>query len=154
MNRKIKNAQESSYNGILFRSKSEMNIYKLFFENGFTLEYEPKKAVIMEEFNVNFDFYDHKSDKNNKVLVNKKDKTILPITYTPDFIYKGKRRLYIIEVKGFANDTFPLKKKLFLKLLNEKENHNFAFVMLYNLTNAKQLIEIIKKEENGNEQQP
>lgn len=152
MNKKIKNAQESLYNGISFRSKQELNVYKLFLENGIRLEYEPKKATLLDSFVIQFDYFDSKSEKNKKELVNKKGTKILPMTYTPDFIYKGKRRVYVIEVKGFANDTFPLKKKLFLSMLNNS-NKKFAFAILYNIPTAKQLLTIIKQEENDDKQQ-
>lgn len=124
-----------------------MSIYKLFAENGLNLLYEPKKAVIAEGFVADFVHFDRKS-KGNNVLVEKTNEKILPITYTPDFIYKGKNICYIIEVKGFSNDTFPLKKKLFFRLLNDKCKDKVVFSMLYNLKNAKQLIDYIKAKED------
>ena len=39
------------------------------------------------------------------------NKKILPIKYTPDFIGKG----FIIECKGRANESFPIRWKLFKK---------------------------------------
>lgn len=150
VNKKIRNATKVEYNGISFRSKSEMNIYKLFHENGIMLEYEPKPAILQEEFIIEFPFYDSKSEKNRKELINKIGQKIKPITYTPDFLFKGSKMTYIIEVKGFANDTFPLKKKLFLNLLNRANTPKpFCFAILYNQLNAKQLINVIKENEQS-----
>jgi hypothetical protein len=49
--------------------------------------------------------------ENIKIEVNKK---ILNIKYTPDFIGKG----FIIETKGRANESFPLRWKMFKRYVS------------------------------------
>ena len=45
------------------------------------------------------------------------------MTYTPDFVDPNNK--WIIEVKGYANDVFPLKWKLF-KVKPKKQNPDFV----------------------------
>ena len=40
----------------------------------------------------------------------------MPIKYTPDFIGED----FIIETKGRANESFPMRWKLFKKLISER----------------------------------
>jgi len=63
------------------------------------------------------------------------NKKILPIKYTPDFIGDG----FIIECKGRANESFPLRWKLFKKIVNNEQPH----VILYKPQNHKECDETI-----------
>lgn len=89
-NKKIKNATPIEADGIKFRSKLELYTYKKLKEANIVTEYEQHKYELLPAF----------------VFHGKK---IRAITYLPDFVGKG----FIIECKGFANDAFPLRKKLF-----------------------------------------
>ena len=67
-------------------------------------------------------------------------KKILPIKYTPDFV--GDK--FIIECKGRANESFPMRWKLFKRLINISR----PYVTLYKPQNQKecdQVIELITK---------
>ena len=75
-------------------------------------------------------------------LVNRGNKKILGIKYTPDFI--GLTDEFIIECKGRANDTFPMRWKLFKKFVKD----NIPSVTLYKPQNQKEcdkVIELITK---------
>ena len=63
------------------------------------------------------------------------NKKILPIKYTPDFIGKG----FIIECKGRANESFPMRWKLF----KYYAQHNLNSV-LYKPQNQKECDETVK----------
>ena len=63
------------------------------------------------------------------------------ITYTPDFLCPD--RAWIIECKGYANDRFPLKWKMFKKLLKET-NPNCKLFVPKNQKQVLETIEIIK----------
>ena len=72
-------------------------------------------------------------------MVNRGEKKILPIKYTPDFIGEG----FIIETKGRANESFPMRWKMFKKYINK---HNLS-VTLYKPQNQKEcdkVVELIK----------
>jgi len=60
------------------------------------------------------------------------------ITYTPDFVDPNGR--WVIECKGFANDRFPLKWKMFKKLLMEGDSPP----VLYVPRNQKQVLETVE----------
>ena len=70
-------------------------------------------------------------------------KKILPITYTPDFIGEG----FIIETKGYANESFPLKWKMFKRLVQDTTEG----IVLYKPQNRKECdktVELIIKQRN------
>ena len=93
-NKKVRNATPLVYDGIQFRSKLEAYCYKRLVQNNIKADYEKNKYVLIEKFKF-------------------QEKTILPITYTPDFVGDG----FIIECKGCMNETFPIKFKLFKRYL-------------------------------------
>ena len=69
-------------------------------------------------------------------MVDRGSKKILPIKYTPDFTGYD----YVIECKGRANESFPLRWKMFKKYVNHKMKH----VTLYKPQNQKECDEVIK----------
>ena len=68
---------------------------------------------------------------------NRGNKKIFNIKYTPDFVGKG----FIIETKGRANESFPLRWKMFKKLITENKLGPFT---LYKPQNQKECDETIK----------
>lgn len=89
-NKKVKNATPLIYNGINFKSKLEMYCYKLLRENNIPVEYEVEKFLILDPFTYN-------------------EEKIRGMTFTPDFVGDN----FVVECKGFMNDAFPLRWKLF-----------------------------------------
>ena len=63
------------------------------------------------------------------------NKKILPIKYTPDFIGKG----FIIECKGRANESFPMRWKLFKRYAQDNLNS-----VLYKPQNQRECDETVK----------
>lgn len=90
VNKKVKNATPTEYDGIQFKSKLEAFTYKALKDNKIQVEYEPTKYILLPGFKFN-------------------DTVIRPMTYTPDFIGAN----FIIECKGRPNDVFPYKWKWF-----------------------------------------
>lgn len=120
-NKKIKNATPTKWNGLTFRSALEAKVAKCLIENGISFEYEATRFDLLPKFEYN----------NIKYRA---------VHYTPDFICGN----YIIEVKGFPNDVWPLKKKLILlTLINLDSEYKFREVK-----NLKQLKEVIKEIKN------
>lgn len=89
-NKKVKNATPLEYDGISFKSKLEMYCYKLLQENHIPVEYEVEKFTILDSF-----VYDKERVRG--------------MTFTPDFVGDN----FVVECKGFMNDAFPLRWKLF-----------------------------------------
>lgn len=88
---KIRNATPIEYDGIKFRSKLEMYTYKKLREVRINADYEQHRFELLPAF---------------VALSGKKYRAM---TYLPDFVGKN----FIIECKGFPNESWPLRKKLF-----------------------------------------
>ena len=69
-------------------------------------------------------------------MVNRGQKKILNIKYTPDFVSDS----FIIECKGRANESFPLRWKMFKKSVNDNLKH----VILYKPQNQKECDKVIE----------
>lgn len=94
------------YDGIKFRSKLEAYCYKKLKEANIYAEYEQYRYTLLPNFK--FD-----------------NKTIRAITYLPDFVGKN----FVIECKGYANESFPLREKLFKYYLTKNEPHMQYFLV-------------------------
>ena len=139
-NKKIKNACAKSFNNIIFKSQLEVVIYKELLRAGFNPKYEERKFVIWEGIKPTKPFYNR--DIQTKMLKLDMGK-MRDVTYTPDFTFEYKNHLIIIEAKGFENDTFPIKKKLFRGLL-EKIEIPVVYFEVYTKKQLLQAIEILK----------
>lgn len=135
-NKKIKNARESTFNGITFKSKLEESFYKTLMAAGLEPDYELTKFVLVEGFKPTVPFYNRSKSKVFRMDMTK----VRDITYTPDFTILYNDTLFIIEAKGIENDTFPLKKKLFRKLLESMEMP----CVYFEVHTKKELLEVIK----------
>ena len=158
-NKKIKNAQKNSCNRIQFKSKLEKTIYQTLVEKGYSPLDEPETILLSDSFIPQTPFYDRETDnqykkrteketkKSFRRLVLKTDK-IIGIRYTPDFYFKYKDLDVWIESKGFENDIFYIKKKLFRKYLDnklEKEGIKSIFFEVYTKNQLLQALDIIKE---------
>ena len=158
-NKKIKNAQKNSCNRIQFKSKLEKTIYQTLAEKGYSPLYEQETIILWDSFIPQTPFYDRETDnqykkrteketkKSFRRLVLKTDK-IIGIRYTPDFYFKYKDLDVWIESKGFENDIFYIKKKLFRKYLDnklEKEGIKSIFFEVYTKNQLLQALDIIKE---------
>lgn len=139
-NKKIINASPLEYDGISFKSKLEKMAYQTLKEQGFPVQYEPKKFIIWEGFRPNVPFYN--KDASTRML--KMDrKKVIDISYTPDLMFEYNNHLIIIEMKGFENNTYPLKKKIFRKWL-ESNYPNSIYFEIFTKKQLLQAIDIIK----------
>lgn len=123
MNKKVKNATETIFNGIKFKSKLEKTTYIALKQLNLDVVYEPEKIVL---------WTGHKPIKpliyfNHGELI-EDTKKLRDITWEYDFLVTNKKgNTYIVESKGFQNDTFPRTLKMFRGLL---DNLNFKAVFL------------------------
>lgn len=142
INKKIKNATSTEFNGIKFKSKSEVMVYKTLLQEGFKPNYEPTKYIIWEGFKPSVLTY--KPDKSGELVI--QNKKLIDITYTPDFLFVApdNKTIVILEVKGFCNDLYPVKEKMFRKFLEElSENYNQP-VIFFQIKTKKQLLQAVK----------
>lgn len=108
-NRKILNATPVEVDGIQMKSKTERTIYLALKEMGITPQYEGETFTYWKDRKPKTLFY----DRNHKRQLRLNMKKLISIKYTPDFIFMYDGIKVIIEVKGWENDSFPLRKKLF-----------------------------------------
>lgn len=119
-NKKVQNATSGVYKGIKFRSKLELFTYKKLEEAGISALYEKKKFVLQEGFDFEAPSIEPSTRKATKGQFLDNTYRVRDITYTPDFVDPNGK--WIIEVKGFANDVFPMKWKMFKNHLQQLGN--------------------------------
>lgn len=148
INKKIIGATPHEYNGIKFKSALEVTVYKTLLQEGFNPKYEKQTFTIWEGFNPTIPFITKDAFKRKdyrivsvgrwSVIDNRPCKDI---TYTPDFVMQYGNTTVVIEVKGYENDVFPYKFKMFRKHL-ESLNGNYE---LWEIFTKRQLQECINR---------
>jgi len=146
MKRRYKNKKKGpvrskkvTFDGIKFASGLEKYMYIALKKAKIKARYEGKTYIVQEGFMFNNKSYERQSNGKGD-LVNRGCKKILPIKYTPDFVSDS----FIIECKGRANESFPMRWKMFKKYVNDNLKH----VTLYKPQNQKEcdkVIELIKE---------
>ena len=94
--------------GIQFASGLEKYTYLSLKNNKLFEGYENQVFQLVESFDFRNKTYEKQANGKGD-YINRGEKKILGIKYTPDFIGKD----FIIECKGMANESFPLRWKLF-----------------------------------------
>ena len=103
---RVKIATPNIVDGIKFRSKLESYTYKKLKEANIYADYEQHRYELLPAFDFS-------------------GKKIRAITYLPDFVGHD----FIIECKGFPNEAWPLREKLFKYYMNRfLPNHRFYLV--------------------------
>jgi hypothetical protein len=136
-NKKIKNAKECIYNSIKFKSNLEKYCYMELEKSNIKFGYEEDKYLLVPQFIFSGEVYSDYDKEGNIIEGTNK---VREMTFTPDFV--GKEDNWIIECKGFMNDTFPLKWKLFKYYLSLKEDKHILFLPR-NRKHVDQVIKII-----------
>ena len=128
-------AKKVSFDGITFASGLEKYMYQALKKAKIKAKYEGKTYTVQEGFEFKNKSYERQSNGKGE-LVNRGCKKILPIKYTPDFISDK----FIIECKGRANESFPMRWKMFKKYVNDNLKH----VTLYKPQNQKECDKVIE----------
>jgi len=131
-------SKKINYDGITFASGLERYMYMALKKAKIKAEYEGEQFVLVDGFNLPNECYERQSNGKGEYR-DRGSKKVLPIKYTPDFIGDG----FIIETKGRANESFPMRWKLFKKLISEK----YPDCVLYkpqNQSECDKTIELIK----------
>jgi hypothetical protein len=132
-------AKKITYDGINFASGLERYTYMALKKNKLFEGYENEVFQLIEGFNFENESYEKQANGKGD-YTNRGQKKILGIKYTPDFVGKD----YIIECKGRANESFPIRWKLFKLWLTK----NKIGKTLYKPQNQKEVdrtIQIIKE---------
>jgi hypothetical protein len=128
-------AKKVTFDGIKFASGLEKYMYVALKKAKIKAKYEGQTYIVQEGFEFKNKSYERQSNGKGD-LVNRGCKKILPIKYTPDFVSSS----FIIECKGRANESFPLRWKMFKKYVNENLKH----VTLYKPQNQKECDKVVE----------
>lgn len=123
---KIRNATPTEYDGIKFKSKLEMYTYKKLREAKIDAPYEQYRFELLPAF---------------VALSGKKYRAM---TYKPDFVGKD----FIIECKGYANESWPIRKKLFEYAL-VRDNLHYDFYEVHTQKEVDTLVLNLKEKNYG-----
>lgn len=134
-NKKIINANPNEYNGINFKSDAERRTYQALLAAGIEADYEAHTFVLSPRVRSTVPFYNRTKAAGFHLIT----EPIPRITYTPDFTFTLNGVFVIIEVKGFENDVFPLKRNLFRKYL---ETVDYP-VMYFEIRSKKELLQAL-----------
>ena len=128
-------AKKVTFDGIKFASGLEKYMYKALKEAKIHAIYEGATFELQEGFMFDTDSYERQGNGKG-TMINRGQKKILNIKYTPDFVSDS----FIIECKGRANESFPIRWKMFKKHVKEHLKH----VTLYKPQNQKECDEVIE----------
>ena len=128
-------AKKVTYDGITFASGLEKYMYIALKKNKIKAIYEGETLVLQQGFMFDNESYERQSNGKGD-MINRGSKKILPIKYTPDFVSNS----FIIECKGRANESFPIRWKMFKKYVKE----NLPRVILYKPQNQKECDKVIE----------
>ena len=119
---------------IEFKSGLEAYMYKALKAANIKAQYEGISYELIPSFDFNNLSYERQSNGKGEYK-NRSGKKIRSINYTPDFTGNN----FIIECKGRANESFPIRWKLFKKYVSER----LRGVTLYKPQNQKECDETV-----------
>jgi len=138
-------AKKISYDGIKFASGLERYTYMALKKAKLFEGYENEVFQLIKGFNFNNISYEKQANGKGE-YVDRGQKKILGIKYTPDFVGKD----YIIECKGRANESFPIRWKLF-KLWLTKNNIGKTLYKPQNQKEVDRTVDLIKQQRKRNQ---
>ena len=127
-------SKKKTVDGIEFKSGLEAFMYLALKNANIQAEYEGQTYELVPSFKFKNNSYEKQGNGKGE-FKNRGDKKILNLKYTPDFIGDG----FIIECKGRANESFPIRWKLFKAYVHK----NLPNVTLYKPQNKKECEETV-----------
>ena len=134
-------SKKVKFDGIQFASGLEKYMYMALKKAKIYALYEGSTFVLQEDFNFKIDSYERQANGKGD-MVNRGQKKIQSIKYTPDFVSDS----FIIECKGRANESFPIRWKMFKNYVNRNMKH----VTLYKPQNQKECDKVVELILNNN----
>jgi hypothetical protein len=128
-------SKKVTFDGITFASGLEKYMYQALKKAKIKAKYEGQTYVLQEAFDFKIDSFERQANGKGE-MVNRGQKKILNIKYTPDFVSDS----FIIECKGRANESFPIRWKMFKKYVN----YNMKHVTLYKPQNQKECDKVVE----------
>ncbi len=134
-------SKKVTFDGIKFASGLEKYMYIALKKAKIYAEYEGMTFTLQDAFMFDVDSFERQANGKGD-MVNRGQKKIQNIKYTPDFVSPS----FIIECKGRANESFPLRWKMFKKFIKNDMPH----VTLYKPQNQKECDKVIELITNKN----
>jgi hypothetical protein len=131
-------AKRITYDGVNFASGLERYMYMALKKAKISAEYEGTTFELIPAFDFVNESIERQSNGKGEYR-NRGCKKILNIKYTPDFVADD----FIIECKGRANESFPIRWKLFKKWLCDN-NDNRVLYKPQNQTECDKTIDMIR----------
>ena len=122
-------SKKKTVDGIEFKSGLEAFMYLALKNANIQAEYEGQTYELVPSFKFKNNSYEKQGNGKGE-FKNRGNKKILNLKYTPDFIGDG----FIIECKGRANESFPIRWKLFKAYVSQ----NLPEITLYKPQNQKE----------------
>jgi len=138
-------SKKVTFDGITFASGLEKYMYIALQKAKIHCIYEGATFVLQEDFMFDNESYERQANGKGD-MVDRGQKKIQNIKYTPDFVSDT----FIIETKGRANESFPLRWKMFKKYVKA----SLPSVTLYKPQNQKEcdkVVELIIKKKKEDE---
>lgn len=110
------------YNGITFASGLEKYMYKALLNSKIDFDYEGETFELMPSFFFENNCFERQSNGKGD-FIDRGNKKVLNLKYTPDFVGED----FIIETKGRANDSFPLRYKMFKKYMVDNNDNRTLY---------------------------
>jgi len=136
-------SKKVTFDGITFASGLEKYMYIALQKAKIHAVYEGATFELQEGFMFDNESFERQSNGKGD-MVNRGSKKILNIKYTPAFVSDT----FIIETKGRANESFPLRWKMFKKYVKA----NLPCVTLYKPQNQKECDKVIELINERNKQ--
>ena len=133
-------SKKVTVDGIKFASRLEAYMYRALKKAKIKAQYEKRSFELQPSFEFNNSSYERQSNGKGD-MVNRGNKKILSIKYTPDF--EGTN--FVIECKGRANESFPIRWKLFKKHVAD----NYPNMRLYKPQKQSECDDVINLIKNG-----
>ena len=128
-------SKKVTFDGIQFASGLEKYMYIALKKAKIKAMYEGATFVLQEDFKFNINSYERQANGKGD-MINRGQKKIQSIKYTPDFVSDS----FIIECKGRANESFPIRWKMFKKYVKK----HLKRVTLYKPQNQKECDQVIE----------
>ena len=128
-------SKKVTFDGITFASGLEKYMYTVLKKAKIYAEYEGMTFTLQDTFMFNVDSYERQANGKGD-MVNRGQKKIQSIKYTPDFISPS----FIIECKGRANESFPIRWKMFKNFIKNE----MPRVTLYKPQNQKERDKVVE----------
>ncbi len=142
--RKHVNATKTTIDGITFQSTLESKMYVLLKEAGIPNKYEDIVYQTMKDSQYDNECWE-RARRTSKEMSDRRKVT--GVKYTPDFVDPNEE--WVIEVKGRANESFPIRWKLFKNMVKARRKKSPILFKPMNIADCRQVIQILLEKGYG-----